>query len=104
MRRVAGKATEELTDADVAALRGAYDRVLLDVGTGDGKHVLQLARDRPDTLVIGLDAAPDAMRKAAARAAAKPERGGLPNAVFVWAAAERLPAELRDLDEVHVLM
>lgn len=104
MRRVAGRATDELTGADLAALRSGYDRVLLDVGTGDGKHVLQLARDRPDTLVVGLDAAPDGMRRAAARAAAKPERGGLPNALFVWAAAERLPAELRDLDEVHVLM
>ena len=96
-----GKATVEL---DLPALRAAYDRVLLDVGTGDGKHVLQVARERPDTLVIGLDAAPEAMRRSAARAAAKPARGGLPNAVFVWASAERLPPDLRDVDELHVLM
>jgi 16S rRNA (adenine(1408)-N(1))-methyltransferase len=101
VRRVVGKATEEL---DLAVLRERYGRVLLDVGTGDGKHVLQVARERPDTLVVGLDAAPDAMRRTAARAAAKPARGGLPNAVFVWASAERLPDGLRDLDEVHVLM
>jgi 16S rRNA (adenine(1408)-N(1))-methyltransferase len=99
-----GRATRELSDPGFAALRGAYDRTLLDVGTGDGKHVLQVARDRPDTLVIGLDAAPDAMRGAAARAAARPDRGGLPNALFVWASAERLPAPLTGLDETHVLM
>jgi 16S rRNA (adenine(1408)-N(1))-methyltransferase len=104
VRRVAGKATEELTAADFAALRGTYDRVLLDVGTGDGKHVLTVARDRPDTLVVGLDAAPDGMRRAAARAAARPDRGGLPNALFVWASAERLPEPLAGLDELHVLM
>jgi 16S rRNA (adenine(1408)-N(1))-methyltransferase len=104
VRRVVGRATQELPAADFAALRGAYDRVLLDVGTGDGKHVLQVARDRPDTLVVGVDAAPDAMRRAAARAAARPDRGGLPNALFVWASAERLPEPLTGLDEVHVLM
>jgi 16S rRNA (adenine(1408)-N(1))-methyltransferase len=54
--------------------------------------------------VVGLDAAPDGMRKAAARAAARPDRGGLPNALFVWAAAERLPTALRAVDELHVLM
>jgi 16S rRNA (adenine(1408)-N(1))-methyltransferase len=101
---VVGKATVELGDADLAALRGAYDRVVLDVGTGDGKHVLKVARERPDTLVVGVDAAPDAMRRTAARAAARPERGGLPNALFVWASAERLPEALRDADELHVLM
>jgi 16S rRNA (adenine(1408)-N(1))-methyltransferase len=101
VRRVIGKATE---DVDLAVLRERYGRVLLDVGTGDGKHVLEVAREQPETLVVGLDAAPDRMRRAAARAAAKPARGGLPNAVFVWAAAETLPADLHDVDELHVLM
>lgn len=101
VRRVLGKVVE---DVNLAVLREQYGRVLLDVGTGDGKHVLTVAREQPGTLVVGLDAAPDRMRKAAARAAAKPARGGLPNAVFVWASAEKLPPDLRDVDELHVLM
>lgn len=104
MRQVVGKATRELTAADYAALRERFRHVLLDVGTGDGKHVLSEARRHPETLVIGLDADPERMRPTAARAAAKPARGGVPNAVFVWAAVEQLPAELAGVGEVHVLM
>lgn len=104
MRQVVGKATHELDAAAFTALREPYERVVLDIGTGDGKHVLGLARRTPTTLVVGLDAGPDSMRKVAARAAAKPARGGTPNALFVWASVERLPAELTAVDEVHVLM
>jgi 16S rRNA (adenine(1408)-N(1))-methyltransferase len=104
VRQVLGKKTVELRAADFAALRAGHVGVVLDLGTGDGKHVLALARRRPDLLVVGLDAAPDAMRSAAARAAAKPARGGVPNALFVWASAEALPPELHGVSEVHSLM
>lgn len=99
-----GKSTRELAAADFATVRSAYTELVLDIGTGDGKHVLALARSRPGSLVVGVDAAPDAMRRTATRAAAKPARGGAPNAMFVWASAEQLPAELSAVDEVHVLM
>jgi 16S rRNA (adenine(1408)-N(1))-methyltransferase len=104
MRRVVGKRTVDL-DADAfAALRAPYAGFVLDLGTGDGKHVLAEARRRPDALVVGLDAGPDAMRRTALRAAAKPARGGTANALFVWAAVEQLPAELTGITEVHSLM
>lgn len=104
MRRVVGKATVEVDAAGFAELRAPYRELVVDLGTGDGKHVLAEARRRPDALVVGLDAGPDAMRRTAARAAAKPAKGGTPNAVFVWAAVERLPAELAGITEVHSLM
>ncbi len=99
-----GKTTPDLDDAAFAAVRAPYRTLVVDLGTGDGKHVLALARTRPDALVVGVDAQPDAMRKTAHRAAAKPARGGTPNAVFVWAAAEALPAALAPVDELHCLM
>ena len=104
MRRIVGGSTVELTAADFAALRARHRRVVLDIGTGDGKHVLTVARADPDALAVGLDAAADRMRGASSRAAAKPARGGLPNAVFVWAAVEALPDELSGVTDVHVLM
>lgn len=104
MRQVVGKATVELDEPAFERLRAPYRELVLDLGTGDGKHVLAEARRRPDALVVGLDAGPDAMRPTAARAAAKPARGGVPNALFVWAAVERLPAELTGVTEVHSLM
>ncbi|MEO9139247.1 MAG: class I SAM-dependent methyltransferase [Jatrophihabitans sp.] len=104
MRQVVGKTTRDLDAIGLARLRADRRDLVLDLGTGDGKHVLVVARARPDALVIGLDAAPDAMRKTASRAAAKPAKGGTPNALFVWASAQKLPAELADVSEVHCLM
>jgi predicted RNA methylase len=104
VRQVVGRNTRELGAAAFAHLREQYRTLVLDLGTGDGKHVLAVARARPDALVIGLDAAPDAMRATSAAAARKPAKGGVPNAVFVWGSAERLPPELTGIDEIHVLM
>ncbi len=104
LRRVTGRQVVELPDAELATLRAGYRAVLLDVGTGDGKHAVHTARQRPDWLVVGLDANRDNMRRAARRAAANPARGGLPNLLFVWAAAEQLPAALTGVAELHVLM
>lgn len=105
MRRITGKQVTEFSAQEYDSLLGRYSAgVLLDVGTGDGKHAAHLARQRPDQLVIGLDAAKDNLRKVATRAAANPAKGGLPNLIYVWAAAERLPAELHGVTELHMLM
>ena len=65
--------------------------MVLDLGTGSGKAVLRRARQRPEELVIGLDADARAMADASRRAAGPARRGGLPNALFVAASAEELP-------------
>lgn len=105
MRRVLGARVADLSAEEFEQLRAGRADVLLDVGAGDGKHALAVARARPDALVVALDANRDNMRRAATRAAAKPARGGLPNAVFVWAAAESLPEEFDGaVNEIHVLM
>ncbi|WP_018685137.1 16S rRNA (adenine(1408)-N(1))-methyltransferase KamB [Actinokineospora enzanensis] len=104
MRRVTGKQVVDLGPSEFAELRARHVGAVLDVGTGDGKHALHLARTHPDHLVIGLDAAKDNLRKSAAKSAASPRKGGLPNLLYIWAAAEQLPAELREITELHVLM
>jgi len=66
--------------------------------------VLAAAAADADRLVVGVDANAAAMAESSRRAARRPERGGLPNALFVVAAAEALPAELdglADLVTVH---
>jgi 16S rRNA (adenine(1408)-N(1))-methyltransferase len=66
--------------------------------------VLAAAAAQPDRLVVGVDANAAGMKAASRRATAKPSRGGLPNALFVVAAAEALPEELdgvADLVTVH---
>ena len=66
--------------------------------------MLAAAAAEPDRLVVGVDASAAAMAEASRRAARRPDRGGLPNARFVVAAAEALPAALdglADLVTVH---
>jgi 16S rRNA (adenine(1408)-N(1))-methyltransferase len=77
---------------------------VIDVGTGDGRAVMARARREPDALVIGIDASAVAMAESSRRAARPERRGGLPNALFVAAAAECPPPELHNIaDEVTVL-
>lgn len=68
---------------------------LIDVGTGEGKFILDSAREHPNWLHIGLDAAAENMMPASRLALAKKTR--LDNVVFLRGAAEKLPDHLQDL-------
>jgi 16S rRNA (adenine(1408)-N(1))-methyltransferase len=72
----------------------------MDLGTGDGRGVLDRAIAEPDRLVIGVDANASGMAEASRRAA----RRQLPNAIFLAADALSLPDELAgfaDLVTIH---
>jgi 16S rRNA (adenine(1408)-N(1))-methyltransferase len=62
--------------------------VIVDLGTGDGRAVLDRALGEPRALVIGIDASAAAMVDASRRAA----RRGPRNALFFAAGAEALPS------------
>jgi 16S rRNA (adenine(1408)-N(1))-methyltransferase len=64
------------------------------VGTGDGRFVLDLARANPTAFHIGIDPVAEAMVDVSRRAAAKPARGGVENALFLQASVETLPGAL----------
>jgi 16S rRNA (adenine(1408)-N(1))-methyltransferase len=89
-----GKESFPLADDEFEALANDYEDVVIDLGTGDGRFVLRTARERPQSLVIGIDPVQDAMADVARRSSAKPSRGGVPNALFLVASAEALPAVL----------
>jgi 16S rRNA (adenine(1408)-N(1))-methyltransferase len=72
----------------------------VDLGTGDGRYVLAHAASHPDEFVLGVDASRDAMVDAARRASRRVGRGGLPNARFVVASLDALPAELDGLADL----
>ena len=86
--RVLGKKTVPL---DSAALSSDFESVLIDLGTGQGKFVLDAARRNPTRLVVGIDAVAQTMAKSARKAGASPKKGGLPNVLFVRATVENLP-------------
>jgi 16S rRNA (adenine(1408)-N(1))-methyltransferase len=65
--------------------------------------VLRVARREPTTLAIGVDADAASMRDASRSASRAPNKGGLPNAMFVVSAVENLPDELVAIaDDVRI--
>jgi 16S rRNA (adenine(1408)-N(1))-methyltransferase len=74
--------------------------VTIDVGTGDGRAVLDAAAREPATLVLGLDASAAAMAEVSRRAAGPARRGGRPNARFLVAAAETPPAAIQGIADL----
>jgi 16S rRNA (adenine(1408)-N(1))-methyltransferase len=71
--------------------------VVVDIGAGDGRFVYEGARADPSTLYVAVDPDTETLAGYAYRASRKPARGGVDNAVFVVAAVEALPDELRGL-------
>jgi 16S rRNA (adenine(1408)-N(1))-methyltransferase len=77
--------------------------VIVDIGTGDGLYVYRSARANPDRFYIGIDVQRKALEKVSEMIHRKPEKGGLPNLLFVQAPAEELPRELDHVaDEIHI--
>jgi 16S rRNA (adenine(1408)-N(1))-methyltransferase len=77
--------------------------IVIDIGTGDGRFVSAAAKANPNKFFIGIDANTKPLEKPSMKATRKPVKGGLPNALFVQAAVEDLPAELDGVaDEIHI--
>jgi 16S rRNA (adenine(1408)-N(1))-methyltransferase len=104
--RVVGKGrSASMSGDELQFLRDRYERCAVDAGTGDAHFAYHLAAERPDWLVLGLDALDEPMGEIAYRAARKPTRGGRENLVLLRASIESLAPELhRIADDVHVLL
>jgi Putative methyltransferase len=66
-----------------------YNRIILDLGTGDGRYVRTLAGKHPDWFVIGIDSCRENLREHS--------QANLQNMLFVIASAQELPNELNGL-------
>jgi 16S rRNA (adenine(1408)-N(1))-methyltransferase len=89
METIRGKVS---LDVDLTGLKerlANYNRVVLDLGTGDGRYVHSLAERDPRLFVIGVDSCRENLREYS--------RAKLPNMLFVIASAQCLPHELTGL-------
>jgi len=66
-----------------------YHRILLDLGTGDGRYVRSLAQEHPDWFILGVDACRENLHKHS--------QAKLQNMLFVIARAQELPRQLNGL-------
>ena len=79
--------------------------MVIDIGTGSGSAILRRAAREPDTFFVGLDADARAMADASGRVGRPARKGGRDNVIFVVAAAEELPAQLRGIaDDATVIL
>jgi len=77
--------------------------IVIDIGTGDGRFVYESAQENPRKFYIGIDANTRPLEKISEKIYRRPDKGGLPNVLFLQAAVEDLPEELSGVaDEVHV--
>jgi 16S rRNA (adenine(1408)-N(1))-methyltransferase len=82
---IRGKTSTEIGADALDAGVARYDDVLIDVGTGDGRYVLHVARTSPTCLAVGVDACRDNLRRTSRKAP--------PNALYIIANALALPKE-----------
>jgi 16S rRNA (adenine(1408)-N(1))-methyltransferase len=100
---LSGRSSEEVDPEAFATELGRYPRVLVDLGTGDGRYALRAARANPDAFVIAVDPVAEGMADAARKARRKASRGGLANVRFIVASLEQLPGALDGIaDELTV--
>jgi 16S rRNA (adenine(1408)-N(1))-methyltransferase len=104
---IEGKRRREMTAAelDERMAAGNSSRLVIDIGTGDGRFAYAYATDHPDTFVVGMDAIAERLEELSTKATRKPAKGGRPNVLFVRASVEQPPPELEHrADELHVLL
>ena len=86
MEYIRGKTSAEIDADGLAAGLAGFSDVLIDIGTGDGRYVLHVARTRPTWFALGVDACRENLREASRKAS--------PNTLYVIANALTLPGEL----------
>ena len=89
METIRGKASLNLDLTDFYARLANYDRIMLDLGTGDGKFAFCHADNFPNHFVIGVDSCRENLREHS--------RVKLPNLLYIIASAQSLPHELHGL-------
>ena len=89
METIRGKTSLNLDLTDLHSRLANYDRIMLDLGTGDGKFAFYHADNFPNHFVIGVDSCRENLHEHS--------RAKLPNLLYIIASAQSLPQELRGL-------
>ena len=89
METIRGRRSLDLDLTGLADRLTNYQRIILDLGTGDGKFVCHLADSFPHHFIIGVDSCRENL--------CEYSRTKLPNMLYVIANAQELPCELNGL-------
>ena len=89
METIRGRLSHFLDSTELQARLNPYNRLTLDLGTGDGKFAFCRADAFPSHFVIGVDSCRENLHEYS--------RAKLPNLLFIIASAQSLPHELHGL-------
>jgi hypothetical protein len=89
METIRGRKSLELDFNGLMDRLASYNRITLDLGTGDGRYVRTLAEEHPDRFIIGMDSCRENLREHS--------QAKLQNMLFVIASAQDLPSEFNGL-------
>lgn len=99
IHKITGKNIEKLDSLDTLS----FEKVIVDLGCGDGKQIYRTAANHTKEFFIGIDANASQLEEISTKITKKPAKGGLSNIIYLKASAEELPSELENLvDEVHI--
>ena len=93
VKTILGNNTQNLNTQEIKKLALKFDRVHIDLGTGDGRYVFKSAQQNLKTFYIGLEPSEKQLRVYSKKAL----RSKLKNCIFVVGSVERYPAELHGL-------
>lgn len=91
------KGKKVLEDIDLIEVLSGFNKIAIDVGTGDGRFVYKKAKENSDTFYIGMDPAAENMMEYASKIVKKPSKGGLNNVLYVVSNIENLPEEMNNI-------
>lgn len=101
MKSIKGNKTVDLSLAEFGDLRAKFEKVVVDLGTGDGRFIYKSALAEPDTLFVGVDPAPKQTEEFSKKAARK----GVENVLFIVGSFELLPKELMGCaDKLYIIL
>lgn len=89
METIRGRTSLDLDLTELRARLADYNRITLDLGTGDGKFAFHNAQAFPHHFIVGVDSCRENLRDSS--------RAKLPNLLYVIANAQALPQELHGL-------
>ena len=83
METIRGRKSLELDFNGLKERLAGYNRITLDLGTGDGRYVRTLAEEHPDWFIIGVDSCRENLHEHS--------QAKLQNMLFIIASAQELP-------------
>jgi len=99
MKIIKGNKKIDLNKNQLQELTSDFKKIVLDLGTGDGRFVYKNAKNNPETFYIGVDPSEKSLEEFSKKAV----RQKLNNVLFVVGSLELFPAELDNIaDELFI--